>query len=190
MVEWASRYLTDLPVGAMASVQIAAGKLIESIVEALDDVAICVIDYGGSTAELAGRSDADVVRTYRHQRSGFDYLTHPGQTDITVDVNTDAIVAIAERLGTQVEVMTQRDFLLSLGADEMLSELRTSEIALARRGDVMGQLRERSRGVELRTLIRQIRLVQSDHDRPQTGHDALTDVALTGGLTVRLSGSG
>lgn len=153
VVEWALLYLTDMPVGAMAPVQMAAGALVESIIETFDEVAICVIDYGGSAAELAWRPDGGVVRTYRHQHAGLDYLVHPGQTDITVDVNTDAIVATAQRAGAQVELMTQRDFLLSLGADEMLSELRSSEIDLARSGDVMGQLKERSRGVDLRALL-------------------------------------
>lgn len=152
-VEWASQHLKDTPVGAMAPVQIAAGALVESILDTFDEVAICVIDYGGSGTELAGRPDDDVVRTYRHQRSGFDYLAHPGLTDITVDVNTDAIAVLAERFGAKVEVTTQRDFLRSAGADEMLSELRSSEIAMARSGDVMGQLKARSRTVELRALL-------------------------------------
>lgn len=150
---WASRHLTDLPVGEMASVQLAASALVESVLETFDEVAICVIDYGGSAAELAGKSGADVVRTYRHQRRGFDYLVYPGHVDITVDVNTDAVVAVGHAAGAEVQVTTQREFLLSLGADELLSGFRSAETALARSGDVLGQLKERSRGVELRALL-------------------------------------
>ncbi len=153
VVEWASQHLSDVPLGAMAPVQMAAGKLIASIIEAFDEFAICAIDYGGSVAELARRSDNDVVRTYRHQRSGFDYLVHPGHTDITVDVNTDAIAAVGRRYGAIVRSMSQADFLAELGATDLIHELRSQEHQLAAYGDVMGQLKARSDALGISTLI-------------------------------------
>jgi SAM-dependent MidA family methyltransferase len=150
---WADSYLDSIPVGSVASAQLAASALMQEIFEQFDGVAVCVIDYGGSSQELSARTEVDLVRTYRHQRTGFDFLAHPGETDLTVDVNTDAIAAMGRAKGAQVTVRTQREFLNECGAQPMLKDIRDRENAAARAGDVMSQLKARSEAVGLRALV-------------------------------------
>ncbi len=150
---WADEYLGPMDVGSVATVQLAAGALIETILDRYDGVSLCIIDYGGTAVELADRTPNNVVRTYRHQRTGFDYLLHPGETDITVDVNLDALEAVGVRHGASVRSMSQRDFLVELGASDMIEDLQKQERLLASESDVMGQLRSRSEAVGVSALI-------------------------------------
>lgn len=150
---WSDEHLGELVVGAIAAVQIRAGYLIERILTRFDGVSMCIIDYGGTTGDLAERTDQNIVRTYRHQRSGFDYLSHPGETDITVDVNTDALSALGRRHGAVVRTMSQTDFLSELGATELIADLQEKEQRLAAVGDVMGQLKARSDALGVSTLL-------------------------------------
>ncbi|MEZ5174728.1 MAG: SAM-dependent methyltransferase [Acidimicrobiia bacterium] len=153
VASWASEHIGSVPVGTVASVQLRASDLVAQVFEAFDEVALVVFDYGGVADELAARPPGEVVRTYRRQRTGFDYLRHPGETDITVDVNTDAVASVATTAGADVESQLQSDFLRSLGAQETLDRLKQQEIACAKAGDVMGQLKARSDGLALRALL-------------------------------------
>jgi SAM-dependent MidA family methyltransferase len=150
---WANEHLGSLAVGSIATVQISAGDLIDTILNRYDGVSMCVIDYGGTTDELASRTSKDVVRTYRHQRTGFDYLLHPGETDITVDVNIDALATLGRQNGAMVTVKSQREFLIDLGATDLIDDLRLKEYRLAASGDVMGQLNARSDAIGVEALI-------------------------------------
>lgn len=150
---WADEHLGAIPVGGLATVQMRAGDLIDTILSRHDGVAVCVIDYGGTTADLSERSSKDIVRTYRHQRTGYDYLRHPFETDITVDVNTDALTAVARRHGADVRSLSQRELLIELGAHDIIDTLRSEELRLATAGDVMGQLQARSEAVGVRALL-------------------------------------
>ncbi len=151
--QWADEHLGPIGIGGVATVQIAAQELVARLLTDFEAVSVCIVDYGGSTAELADRTDRTIVRTYRHQHTGFDYLRHPGETDITVDVNTDALVATAHHHGASVTTMTQRHFLNDLGAEDLIAEFRKLEAELARRGDVMGQLTARSDALGVSTLV-------------------------------------
>jgi len=150
---WADRFLGDAEPGCLAAVQIEAGSLIRSLFDRFDGLALCLIDYGGTSEELACLPETHVVRTYQHQRTGLDFLSHPGTTDITVDVNVDAVVAAGADCGAVVQVTTQSGFLLNHGATEVLERLKEAEHAAARSGDVMSQLKRRSDAVGLRALL-------------------------------------
>jgi SAM-dependent MidA family methyltransferase len=150
---WATEHLGLLPVGSIATVQLAAGALLESILYRFDGVSACVIDYGGTTKELSTRTSQNVVRTYRHQRTGFDYLRHPGETDITVDVNIDALSMLGRKHGAAVRSMSQAEFLKELGASELIDDMKSDEQRFATEGDVMGQLKARSDALGVSTLI-------------------------------------
>ena len=113
----------------------------------------CIIDYGGTTATLADRRRGEVVRTYRRQRAGFDALAEPGETDITVDVNSDVLRRVVEELGGRVAMTDQASFLNSFGADAAMRDLIDRSHALARSGDVMGQLKARSEATDLKALV-------------------------------------
>lgn len=153
VIRWADEFLHDLEPGGLGSVQLKAGQLIASILSKFDGVAVCVVDYGGTGSALANLREADVVRTFKRQRTGFDFLADPGATDVTVDVNTDAVVAAAARRGAAATVVSQRGFLTANGAIELIEHLTTVERSAAHDGDVMGQLKARSDGVGLRALV-------------------------------------
>jgi NADH dehydrogenase [ubiquinone] 1 alpha subcomplex assembly factor 7 len=150
---WATEHLGSMPDGSIATVQLTANALMESILNRFDGVSMCVIDYGGTTKELSSRTSLNVVRTYRHQRTGFDYLLHPGETDITVDVNIDALSVLGRQHGARVRSMSQSEFLKELGALELIDDLRSVEQQHASDGDVMGQLKARSEALGISALI-------------------------------------
>lgn len=150
---WCDEMLGRVPEGALMTAQVGVDSWIRSLLSSSESVRACVIDYAGTTAELAGRPRADVVRTYHGQRSGFDFLDRPGATDITVDVNIDVVRRAVAAAGGTVEVTDQRSFLMDLGAGDVLVELADREHELARTGDVMGQLTARSEATNLRALL-------------------------------------
>lgn len=153
VVTWADEFLPDLEEGRLGTVQIHAGDLISDILTHFDGVALCIIDYGGTGADLANLRESDVVRTFKRQRTDFDFLAAPGTSDITVDVNTDALVSSAGGFGATAAVESQRDFLMAHGASTTLERLVDAEAAAARDGDVMTQLKARSEAVGLRALL-------------------------------------
>ncbi|MBU6329450.1 MAG: SAM-dependent methyltransferase [Acidobacteria bacterium] len=79
---------------------------------------VLVFDYGGSTAELARRSDLGWLRTFRDQQRGVHPLDAPGAQDITCDVAIDQL-----RAGRPAgEVLTQAEFLRRHGIDDLVAE--------------------------------------------------------------------
>jgi len=151
--EWCDTVLGSAPDGALMTAQTGVETWLTEVLEHFDTLDMCIVDYAGTTSELAERPRNDVVRTYHGHRSGFDFLGEPGATDITCDVNIDAVVSTARRCGASVATTDQRSFLIALGALDVLDELTDLEHRRARAGDVMGQLEVRSEAVNLRTLI-------------------------------------
>ena len=153
VARWADEFLEGLKPGRLGTVQLGAQRLVAEILTRFDGVGVCIVDYGGWGADLAKLREADVVRTFKRQRTGLDFLADPGATDITVDVNTDALVSVANRCGASAAVVSQRDFLIANGAKDELDQLAAMEAAAARDGDVMRQLKARSDAVGLRALL-------------------------------------
>lgn len=147
--EWCDRYLGEGE-PALLTAQTAAMSLLDRLMREYDSVSFCIADYGASTEELSTRPREDVVRTFRGQRTGFSFLEAPGTTDITVEVNTDVVLA---SLPDGADTRAQRDFLLGFGADEAIAGLKDLSHQMARDGDVMGQLQARSDATGLRALL-------------------------------------
>jgi SAM-dependent MidA family methyltransferase len=80
-------------------------------------------------------------------------LAEPGATDITMDVNFSALVAVVAGSGCEVELIRQDDFLEQWGMVDLQRELRSQELEAARGGDSMERLRLRSRVTEAETLL-------------------------------------
>lgn len=150
---WCDQRLANAPDGVLLTAQVAVEGWIADLSEHFDRVDACIIDYGGDTATLAGRRRGEVVRTYRRQRAGFDALAEPGATDITVDVNSDVVRGVVEELGGTVTTTDQASFLDSLGAGGAIRERIDRSHALARSGDVMGQLEARSEATDITALV-------------------------------------
>ena len=94
-----------------------------------------------------------VVRSYRDQRAVLDYLLHPGESDITLDVNADVLEADARDIGLGIETTTQAAFLLGQGADGVLVDLEARAAEMAAAGNVMAQLAARSESIDIRALL-------------------------------------
>jgi SAM-dependent MidA family methyltransferase len=153
VVDWCESVFADAQDGVVVSVQLAAGWLIEGILKRFGRCAVCIIDYGSSSLELMGRNVEQVVRTYRSHTKGYDLLATPGAMDITVDVNLTAVERVARRSGATVERLTQRDFLITLGASERIRDAIERERHQAAAGDVMNQLTARSERVGMEALL-------------------------------------
>jgi SAM-dependent MidA family methyltransferase len=153
VIAWCDQVFDDVPDGAVVSVQLAARFFIEGVLKRFKRVSMCIIDYGASAADLALRDPASVVRTYRDHRSGHDWLEHPSETDITLDVNTTAIELTARSLGATVFLTSQRDFLIEQGISGFIDDTAVMERRYAGSGQVMEQLKSRSERVNLEALL-------------------------------------
>lgn len=153
VAEWADHFAGSVPEGGMVEVQIAAGEWLAAALDRLSAGAIVVIDYGGTAEELEPRRTQGTLRTYRAHHLGPDPLVSPGETDVTVDVNFSALIAVAEGAGAAVEVHRQDDFLMSWGLREEVGRMRREELELARGHDSMARLRSRSERIDIETLL-------------------------------------
>jgi SAM-dependent MidA family methyltransferase len=153
VVSWCDETFGAVPDGTVVSVQLAARLFLEGVLKRFKRVSMCIIDYGAPAPDLARRDPASIVRTYRNHRSGHDWLVHPGETDITVDLNTTAIEIAARDLGARVSITSQRDFLIEHEIGEFIDDAFAMERHYASSGQVMEQLKSRSERVNLEALL-------------------------------------
>jgi len=153
VVDWCERVIGEVEPGTVVSVQIAVSEWIAEVFAHFGDVSMCLIDYGATSKELGTRSPESVVRTYRRHQAGLDWLRHPGQTDVTVDVNITGVLEAIARAGRQGHVMTQRDFVLEHGLGEIIEDARDGELLAASKGAIMHQLENRSERINMEALI-------------------------------------
>jgi SAM-dependent MidA family methyltransferase len=153
VVAWCERFAGPVPAQGFVEVQLEAAAWLREAIGRLEAGCVVLIDYGDTAENLAPRRVEGTLRTYRAHHLGPHPLDEPGETDITVDVNFTALVAVAEEAGASVEYHRQDDFLSALGLRERLSELRRRELALARDGDPMERLQVRSLKTEVETLL-------------------------------------
>ena len=153
VVEWADRYAGPVPEDGQVEVQLQAAKWIRDALGRLDAGALLLFDYGNLAENLESRRAEGTVRTYRAHHLGPDPLAEPGATDITMDVNFSAMVAVAEETGATVELLRQDDFLEQWGLRDRVGALRDDELAAAREGETMDRLKLRSQITDAETLL-------------------------------------
>jgi len=174
VVAWCDAYAGEVPDGGMVEVQLEAADWVRAALDRLDRGALVIIDYGGTAEELEPRRTQGTLRTYRSHHLGPDPLLEPGATDVTVDVNLTAVVAVAEAVGARVELHRQDDFLETLGLRGVVTDLRHRERDLARSGDAMQRLVLRSEATDAETLLHPRGLgdfrVMVARTRDATGH--------------------
>jgi SAM-dependent MidA family methyltransferase len=151
--DWLERFAGPIEPGGWVEVQIGAGQWIESVLSRINEGSLVVIDYGDTADNLAPRRRDGTLRTYRSHHLGPHPLDEPGATDITADVNFSALVSVAEAMGATVSLSRQDDFLAKHGLRQVLSELRSQELELARSGQDMERLVVRTRRTEAETLM-------------------------------------
>jgi len=150
---WADRFGMPCRIGGQVEVQLSAGRWLSDVLVRLAAGTILLIDYGETAQNLEHRRAEGTLRTYRGHHLGPDPLLEPGETDITVDVNFTALLAVAEEAGATVELFRQDEFLTSLGFRDLIHELQELEWERARAGDTMGQLKARSHRTNAETLL-------------------------------------
>ncbi len=150
---WCREFFPDVGVGTLVSAQLDAAEWLTGVIGRFASLAMCVIDYAASSDELAHRRPDDLVRAYRRHTAPRDWFARPGATDITVDVNADAVVAAATRAGADVVLTTQREFLLDHGAAAVVEGLLAAERGRAAHGRVMDQLAARSQRIGVEALL-------------------------------------
>jgi len=153
VAKWAGLFCGTVPVGGMVEVQLAAGEWLRRALDHIGSGAVVVIDYGGTAEELEPRRTRGTLRTYRNHHLGHDPLLAPGETDVTVDVNFTALLAVATAAGAKAELHRQDDFLAVLGLGDEVSRLRRLELELARGGDAVARLQVRSEKTDAETLM-------------------------------------
>ena len=153
VLEWLQRFAGPVESGGWVEVQLQAQAWLRGVLTRVSAGSLLLMDYGDSADDLAPRRRDGTLRTYRAHHLGPHPLDEPGATDITADVNFSALVAAAEDLGAEVELLRQDDFLSAWGLREQLSVFRRRELELARTGPEVDRLRERSRRTEAETLL-------------------------------------
>lgn len=150
---WAEAFGGEVAVDGIVEVQLGAAEWLHQAIDRLDSGLILLVDYGGTVEELEPRRSHGTLRTYRGHHLGPDPLLEPGETDITVDVNFTALLAVAAERGHRAELHRQDDFLVSAGLRQVVSDLRQRELDLARAGDTMQQLAIKSERLDVETLL-------------------------------------
>jgi SAM-dependent MidA family methyltransferase len=110
---------------------------------------LLVIDYGDTQPGIWTNRPQGSLVTYEGEVLGFDLLEDPGSRDITAHVDFTRLESLARAAGLQTSpVMTQRDFLIKLGIDEVAEGLRKARIEADEAGDhgaALSLLAERGR---------------------------------------------
>ena len=140
--------LRPVPTGTPVPWQQAARRWVRAALDRIERGALVVLDYGATTADLAGRERLAWLRTYVGHERGADPLADPGSRDITADVAIDQLALDVE----PTVVTTQRDWLIDLGIEELVDEGRRIWRERATAPDV-DALRARSRIGEAEALL-------------------------------------
>lgn len=109
------------------------------------DAGMLVLDYAAPISELIARN-GQWLRGYRGHERTTDWLSSPGECDITIDLPLEPIAAGA------TQVLSQVDFLRTHGLDELVAEGRRVWGERSAIGD-LAALRARSRITEAAALV-------------------------------------
>ena len=110
-------------VGARVEVALAASAWVAGAAEALSRGFLLLFDYGREARELySAAHPAGTLTTYRgHRAAASDWLTAPGESDLTAHVDLTTVRRTAEACGlVTLGILDQTYFLLSLGLAERL----------------------------------------------------------------------
>jgi SAM-dependent MidA family methyltransferase len=145
-----ARLVPDPPDGARVPLQDEARRWLRDAL-ALAGVGtggrVAVIDYGTTSAELAGRPQDEWMRTYRGHARGGGYLADVGTQDVTAEVAFDQLALVRPPASDR----SQADWLRAWGLDELVDDARRAWSERAHVGD-LAALTARSRVTETDAL--------------------------------------
>ncbi len=120
----------NLPEGFVTEINLAAVDWLNEVAADLESGFVLTIDYGYESDELYApyRAAGTMMGYYRHQHSD-DLFAHIGRQDMTSHVNFSALMKYGEAAALEtVSFTTQSDFLIRLGALELLETLQNKSI--------------------------------------------------------------
>lgn len=109
---------------------------------------VVVVDYASTTAALAGRPQAEWLRTYRGHARGGGILDDLGEQDVTCEVPVDQLGLVRP----PTSETSQADWLRAHGIDDLVAEGRRAWAERAHVGD-LAALAARSRIGEAEALL-------------------------------------
>lgn len=116
--EWGVRPTAD----TRLEISLEAASWMEQLAKMLDTGYVLTIDYGYFSEDGTCRPDG-TVRGFQAHRLMDDVWEHPGQQDVTADVNFTLLVREGKKSGLKpLWLETQRDFLLRWGILEELTD--------------------------------------------------------------------
>jgi len=124
LARYLERYGGPLQEGQQAEVNLAALAWLDEAARALERGFLLTIDYGYRARELYGAAhQRGTLLAYREHRTSEDWLSKPGEQDLTAQVNFTALEARGRELGlTALGYVPQAQFLLALARASGLVE--------------------------------------------------------------------
>ena len=133
-LQWADRPATgvlleeaqkiEVPAPYVSEINLAARAWMRALVDALEEGAIFVIDYGFPRHEYyhPQRATGTLMCHHRHKAHG-DPFAHPGEEDITAHVDFTALAEAAHEAGAEVlGYASQAQFLVNCGITDVLGQ--------------------------------------------------------------------
>lgn len=133
--------------GARVPLQRAGVEWVRRALACLERGRLVLVDYAGTTDDLASRPVGEWLRTYRGHERGVDPLVAPGRQDITCEVAIDQLAQVRR----PSQVRDQAEFLRAHGIDELVADGRRVWHERAHIGD-LAALTARSRVTEADAL--------------------------------------
>lgn len=126
LIEYLNCYGLDAPEGGRIEVCMEAAKWMQTIARLHQSGTLLIIDYGYSARELPRFPDGTLISYRRHQASP-DFLSHPGERDITAHVNFSYLRDLALQCGYQVKAaVTLRRWMQEIWNEEELAAVWSS----------------------------------------------------------------
>ncbi|HLD78902.1 MAG TPA: SAM-dependent methyltransferase, partial [archaeon] len=124
LARYLERYGAPLEDGQQAEVNLAALAWLDEAARALERGFLLTIDYGYRARELYGPAhQRGTLLAYREHRTSEDWLSRPGEQDLTAQVNFTALEERGRELGlTALAYVPQAQFLLGLAQASGLVE--------------------------------------------------------------------
>lgn len=131
LLEVARRYGVAPDDEMEAEIALGAPSELERLAQAIERGVMIVVDYGMSAARLYDRERRrGTLLAYRGHTTNEDYLSRPGQQDLTAHVNFTALEDHARKCALEVQGSTTQDrFLVSNG---VLEEFEQPDLEAAR----------------------------------------------------------
>ncbi|MGH9197295.1 MAG: SAM-dependent methyltransferase, partial [Acidimicrobiia bacterium] len=155
LMAWAERVAAPLVEGQRFELRPGIQRFAEQASEGLLRGYVLVLDYGDEAPALQLENPEGTVVTYRNEILGADPLDSSGHADITAHVDFTQLRNELERRGfEQISVATQREFLRTLGIEDLeisIEKQRRAASSEGRHADFVSLTAEKGRLHALRS---------------------------------------